>query len=146
MLFSLFAVFIWRVSEVVVTRRTRNAVVRKGTWVRIPHSPLENSVCSIIHIHKISYQSYRLLFLLLPHLLISSAYFSTRSVPAYSFIEICVCNFSPAVCIRFCITKILEKIACILFDIPLISNDKFLLVITVTCYSFVKAFFQNPLK
>ena len=39
LLFSLFAVFIWRVSEVVVTRRTRNAVVRKGTWVRIPHSP-----------------------------------------------------------------------------------------------------------
>ena len=29
----------WRVSEVVVTRRTRNAVIRKDTWVRIPHSP-----------------------------------------------------------------------------------------------------------
>ena len=28
-----------RVIEVVVTSRTRNAVVRKGTWVRIPHSP-----------------------------------------------------------------------------------------------------------
>ena len=62
LLFSLFAVFIWRVSEVVVTRRTRNAVVRKGTWVRIPHSPLllhlsactgfimqfYNEVCSIL--------------------------------------------------------------------------------------------------
>ena len=28
-----------RVIEVVITSRTRNAVVRKGTWVRIPHSP-----------------------------------------------------------------------------------------------------------
>ena len=30
---------LWRVSEVAVTRRTRNAVVLRGTWVRIPHSP-----------------------------------------------------------------------------------------------------------
>ena len=28
-----------RSSEEAVTRRTRNAVVRKGTWVRIPPSP-----------------------------------------------------------------------------------------------------------
>ncbi len=27
----------------VVTSRTRNAVVRKGTWVRIPHSPLSKN-------------------------------------------------------------------------------------------------------
>ena len=30
---------IWRVIEVVITSCTRNAVVRKGTWVRSPHSP-----------------------------------------------------------------------------------------------------------
>ena len=31
--------FIWKRIEVVVTSRTRNAVVRKGTWVRIPPLP-----------------------------------------------------------------------------------------------------------
>ena len=30
----------------VVTRRTRNAVARKGTWVRIPPSPPENKASS----------------------------------------------------------------------------------------------------
>lgn len=30
---------VWRRIEVVVTSLTRNQVVRKGTWVRIPHSP-----------------------------------------------------------------------------------------------------------
>ena len=33
--------FIWKRIEVVVTSRTRNAVVRKGTWVRIPPLPPE---------------------------------------------------------------------------------------------------------
>ena len=32
----------WRVIEVVITSCTRNAVVRKGTRVRIPHSPPRN--------------------------------------------------------------------------------------------------------
>ena len=31
--------FIWKRIEVVVTSRTRNAVVREGTWVRIPPLP-----------------------------------------------------------------------------------------------------------
>ncbi len=31
----------WRRIEVVVTSLTRNQVVRKGTWVRIPPSPPE---------------------------------------------------------------------------------------------------------
>lgn len=31
--------FTWKRIEVVITSRTRNAVVRKGTWVRIPPLP-----------------------------------------------------------------------------------------------------------
>ena len=31
--------FVWKRIEVVVTSRTRNAVVREGTWVRIPPLP-----------------------------------------------------------------------------------------------------------
>lgn len=30
---------VWRSIEVVITGRTRNAVVRKGSWVRIPPPP-----------------------------------------------------------------------------------------------------------
>ena len=35
---------IWKRIEVVITSRTRNAVVRKGTWVRIPPLPPKSPV------------------------------------------------------------------------------------------------------
>ena len=38
-------IMIWRRIEAVITSRTRNAVVRKGTWVRIPPSPPANPLC-----------------------------------------------------------------------------------------------------
>ena len=37
-----------RVIEVVITSRTRNAVVRKGTWVRIPPSPPTKPVIAMV--------------------------------------------------------------------------------------------------
>lgn len=45
---------IWKRIEVVITSRTRNAVVRKGTWVRIP--PLPSSTKPVIKV------DYRLLY------------------------------------------------------------------------------------
>ena len=39
---------IWRSIEVVITSRTRNAVVRKGTWVRIPPYPPTKPVIAMV--------------------------------------------------------------------------------------------------
>ena len=42
--------------EVVITSRTRNAVVRKGTWVRIPLSPLGKwGVSLFTHVKRCSF-------------------------------------------------------------------------------------------